>query len=625
MENTMKKNTIANSVAAVGKSVLLALLFILPGSNAWSGNILHIPMSWCVVQGSPAQATPNINGDTNTDAVIWRRHERPTDNVFTPQADISLRSAINDAWGSFNFPIIADPNTATSCGVYECVTNSDIRGEDVNNAAIAVEFNNMINSCRTAYANIGKAGIGITAINLGLYHNGDPEYVGIIGWGGCVEDIAGNCSVPYNGLVAVIDNRYLYPTSPNRTFPGNNDTTGFAFTTTDPFDQLTAHEVGHALSLPHRNNATALMNPSQQDNSANGQTDNLALNATEVTALRANALNVPGLEIDPPGVFDPGPAQANIMPDPNQALEKLPPDMDIISVRGTNMLNVGGTMEVQMNGMLTPNSFFDVFFLMDTDNDFKTGMPLDVLLKLGVPNPAKIIGVEFVAMVTVRGTNLGEPTAWLWDGVSPVPFDVIADLLTMRVEAHLSPYALSSDRPIIAKLPPKADLFNIVRLNFPSKIVAPMYNVFAITAVNQDVVDDLADLPIPIDLTPPIFPHCFPAGDAQVGKTVSVTFDGMSSFAGKPFHALLGPDLVATGVIGDDGTGLVDLPIPVGTTVGNHLVTIGPDGAALTADCTVTVIDELACDADLDNDGDVDRVDAANFASEFGRLNCRIK
>ncbi|MGB5398024.1 MAG: hypothetical protein WBN96_12810 [Gammaproteobacteria bacterium] len=581
-------------------------------------------MSWCVVQGSPAQTNPNINGDTNTDAVIWRRHERPTDNVFTPQADISLRSALNDAWGSFIFPIINDPDTSTSCGVAECVTNSDIRGEDVNVAAIAVEFNNMINSCQTAYANIGRAGIGITAVNLGLYHNADPEYIGVIGWGGCAEDAAGNCSVPYNGLAAVIDNRYLFPTSPNRSFPGNNDTTGFAYITTDPFDQLTAHEVAHALSLPHRNNAFALMNPSQQDNDADGQTDNLTLNATEVATLRANALNVPGLEIDPPGVFNPGPAQANIMPDPDQLREKLPPEVDIVSVRATSAEKLGNSMEVQLNGMLTPNSFFDVFWLIDADNEPKTGMPPEVLAKLGVPNPDNMTGVELVARVTQRSGDLGKPEAWLWDGADPVPFDVLADLLTMRVEAHLSPYALKSDEIILDKLPPKADLFNIVRLRLPAGIIGPMFNAFAMTVANGEVIDNLGDAPTPFDITPPVFPHCFPDGDGQVGDTVGVKFDGMTSFAGKPFHALLGPNLVATGVIGADGTGAVDLPIPVGTAEGNHLVTIGPDGAALTADCTVTVVDKFACDADLDDDGDVDRVDAAAFAREFGRMDCRV-
>ena len=622
----MNNKTVAKGVVAAGQLAIFSLLYILPSSNAWSGNILHVPMSWCIVQGSPAQTAPNINGDTNTDAVIWRRHERPTDNVYTPQAEISLRSAINDAWGSFNFPLIGDPDTTTSCGVYECVTNSDVRGEDVNVPAIAVEFNNMINSCQTAYSNIGKAGIGITAINLGLYHDGDPEYVGVIGWGGCVEDVTGNCAAPYSGLVAVVDNKYLFPTSPNRTFPGNNDLTGFAYVTTDPFDQLTAHEVGHALSLPHRNNATALMNPSQQDNNADGQTDNLTLNATEIAALRANALNVPGLEIDPPGVFDPGPAQAHIMMDANQADENsLPQDMDIVSLRATTIQKNAASMEVQMNGMLSVDSFFDIFFAMDLDSNPGTGIPVDVLKELGVPDPAGLVGVEFVGMANVRGGVVGKPTAFLWNGRVPVPFDVLADLLTMRLEAHISPYARSSDRPLLMKLPPKASLYNLVRFRFPSDIIGPKFNAFAMTSANQEVVDTLGEEPVAFDLAPPVFPHCFPEGDGQVGKTVLVKFDGMTSFAGKPFHALLGPKLVANGMIAADGTGEVDLPIAIGTAEGNHLVTIGADGAALTADCTVKVVDELACDADLDGDGDVDRVDAAHFAREFGRMNCRVK
>jgi hypothetical protein len=242
-----------------------------------------------------------------------------------------------------------------------------------------------------------------------------------------------------------------------------------------------------------------------------------------------------------------------------------------------------------------------------------------------VPNPDNLVGVEFLARVTVRGNELGDPKAWLWNGEEPLPFpDAFMDLLTMRVEPHISPYALMSDRIILEKPPRKADLYNIVRLSFPEGLVGPMYNGFTMIAVDQEVIDDMGDAPTPFDLTPPVFAHCFPQGDGQVGDKVVVKFDGLTSFANKTFHALLGPKLVATGLIGADGTGEVSLPIPVGTTQGNHLVTIGPDGAALTADCTVTVRDELACAGDLDNDGDVDRVDASVFAREFGRRDCRV-
>ena len=196
------------------------------GTGPGGIDVLHVPMSWCIVDQSPAEANPNIAGDTSTDALIWRRHERPTNDIYTPQAGISLRSTINSIWGSWSFPIISDPDTSNVCGAFECVVESDVRGEDVNDSAINAEFNSLINACRTEYAAIGKAGIGITAINLGLYHDGDPEYVGVIGWGGCAENASGNCATPYDALIAVVDNKYLHPSSPNRTFPGNNDKTG---------------------------------------------------------------------------------------------------------------------------------------------------------------------------------------------------------------------------------------------------------------------------------------------------------------------------------------------------------------------------------------------------------------
>ncbi len=105
----MRMNT--RGVIRFGLLVALILTLCLAPSGretraagAWGGqDLYHVPMSWCIVIGSPAQASPNILGlngtlDTNTDAVIWRRHERPTDNIYLSQAGISLRSAINDTW-----------------------------------------------------------------------------------------------------------------------------------------------------------------------------------------------------------------------------------------------------------------------------------------------------------------------------------------------------------------------------------------------------------------------------------------------------------------------------------------------------------------------------------------------
>src|SRR5262249_23178902 len=88
-------------------------------AGAWQGqDVIHVPISWCVVDGTPAASTPNIlplgatAPDTTTDAILWRRHERATDFIYVNQAGITFRSAINNTWaGSLTFPIISDRDT----------------------------------------------------------------------------------------------------------------------------------------------------------------------------------------------------------------------------------------------------------------------------------------------------------------------------------------------------------------------------------------------------------------------------------------------------------------------------------------------------------------------------------
>ncbi len=54
-------------------TVMAVLVNPVHAVGGWMGqDTLHVPMSWCVVQGSPAEADPDVNGDTNTDVVIWR-------------------------------------------------------------------------------------------------------------------------------------------------------------------------------------------------------------------------------------------------------------------------------------------------------------------------------------------------------------------------------------------------------------------------------------------------------------------------------------------------------------------------------------------------------------------------
>jgi hypothetical protein len=598
--------------AAVPAAILtLLVLSVATAKEASAGPVRHVPMAWCIVNGSPAQAAPNILNegttitDTNTDAVIWRRHERPTDNIFIPQANISLRSAINSTSATFNFPFLADPDTARG-------QPGDVNGWNVNTDA--TEFTTLINNCDTAYNNLMRAGIGVTSVNVGLFHdnanmandgNTQFDYVTVIGWGGCTETTPGTCVTPYDGRIMVIDNNYLYPTVADRTWPASPaDPMGnFSFLFTDPLDQLVGHEIGHALSLNHRTDMTALMNPSQADSNADGRADNIALNATEVSALRANANNVPGLETDPPGEFTPGRTLAMRLPDGRRDKGRRPyHDLAALTValdQRRGRVHVGQ----QLWGLLPrkPPRTTRYGFVVDLDNRPRTGAPPRTLARLGLPT--RFRGADLIARARVVGSRRLGPGIHTWRATAmarvfeagglrtlpPGAFDV--QVQTLRMHPHFSPVR---GLPVPADF--VAEVYNTVNFTvrnraLPNRIRPGVpFRVQALAGRTGRIPDQLGrgERGGRFILERPRFAHCFPAGEVAPGDTVEVTFDGLRP--NREIHALLGPDLVLRGVTTDSrGAGRIMLPIPTGTRPGRHLVTIGHDGLALTADCTVTV------------------------------------
>lgn len=612
-------------MATLGKKKLycarIALWVTIFGAPCWGGNVLHVPMAWCIVEGSTAEANPNILGlngtlDQDTDAVIWRRHERPTDNIYLPQADISLRSAINNAWGTFNFPIIADVDTING-------QQGDVNGWNVN--ADGAEFNALIVACDQAYEKDGRAGIGITAVNINLFHdNGNPandgdavvDYVGVLGWGGCTES-GGNCVTPYDGLIMVVDNNYVYPTVVDRTFPPSAADPGgnLAFVLTDPFDQLVGHEVGHALSLNHRTNNTALMNPNPVDNDGDGRTDNITLNGAEVTALRANAMIVPGLEIDPQGTFAPGNFVGMRLVDVDQVPVPVP-HVDLTSVKVILDQQANEVHLAQGLRGLLPCSLPvapTYAFLIDSDNDPTTGATTGFLQQLGIDDT--FAGADLIATATVTlqkgapcdAVSCGDskdpcPAGHVvtceafaivdQEAVEVPPNQIDCEIHTLRVRPYFA--ELNNGAPVPQDFVAEVNnTINIRILNpaFPTPIglnaVFPVQAIIMEPGVVKDRLDDQG-LGGDFDLVIPSFPHCFPEGIGVPRGAVDVQFDGL--VPNEEIHVLLGPDLVLDGVFaGPTGEGQIKLPIPAETRVGPHLVTIGHNGFALTADCTVEV------------------------------------
>lgn len=546
-------------------------------TGTWNGqNTLHVPTSWCIVQGSRAQAAPNVAGDTATDDLIWRRHERPTDAIYANQAGITFRSAINNAWTTLDFPIIADPNT--TLGV-----QGDMRGENVNTGPSQVEFNALINSCDTAYNNIGRAGVGITMVNANMFHDGTGAYILIVGWGGCNEFPAGTCSTPYDGRVVLVDNAFLHPGSPNLNWPNG----GGPFPVTDPIDIDAGHEMGHALSLDHVTDSTNMMNAILTDNSGDGTIDNTGLTAAQVTALRANALNVPGLEQDPPGVIVPAHVVAHRVPD-KVGEEKLPAHLDIASVRASfDEKKKEVVLTSQLFGLLPAKAAGPTYwFLVDRDGP-ASGVRPEQLAELGLPG-MKFTGADLVARAEVRGKTV-RGALWAYrDG----KLTQLTQGFTFELQT-LVMHPLYVARPKGGKLLGPVPTHNLVALRLSNELMrVEMGSTFRMQATagvrGKPAADLLEGEGGKFVLERPSFPHCFPANDVPPGGAVDVKLEGLKPSA--PIHGFLGPRLVFRGETNADGGGVIRLDIPRDTTYGLHLVTVGIDKTALTADCVVNVV-----------------------------------
>jgi hypothetical protein len=540
-------------------------------TGTWNGqNTLHVPTSWCVVRGSQAETAPNVAGDTATDDVIWRRHERPTDAIYANQAGITFRSAINNAWTILDFPRINDPDT--TLGV-----QGDMRGENVNTAG--VEFNTLINNCDTEYNNIGRAGIGITMVNANLFHDGGGNYVGVVGWGGCTR-VGTTCSTPFDGRVVVVDNHYLHPSVAVRTWPNG----GGPFGVTDSLDVDAGHEMGHSLGLPHRAGSTNLMNAILTDNNGNGDIDNIGLDATEVGVLRGNALNVPGLEQDPPGVIIPASVVAHRIPDQVREVKGAPAYLDVASVRVTfdeKKREVGIT--TQLFGLLPKGKKPTFWFLIDTDGEAK-GADAEALRKLGF-DYGRFAGADLVARATVQGSRVsGE----VWNVAQGVPVRLTAGF---RFELQtLVMYPLYVTRPK-GRLLDGVPVHNLIGLTLNNDLVrvemGRSLRVQTAAGEGRRIADTLGEGGGKFVIERPSFPHCFPQEDARPGGQVKVKLEGLRPNA--VIHGLFGPRLVFRGETDANGGGTITLDIPNDATAGLHLITVGIDKTALTADCVVNV------------------------------------
>lgn len=96
------------TLASLSAGAYLALMNL--GQPALAGELISVPVRWCGVEGAASMADPGVVNETSTDNVLWRRHERPSDQIYIPQIDLTFRSAATNAIrnGPQSFPIIRD-------------------------------------------------------------------------------------------------------------------------------------------------------------------------------------------------------------------------------------------------------------------------------------------------------------------------------------------------------------------------------------------------------------------------------------------------------------------------------------------------------------------------------------
>lgn len=610
------------SIAVAGALAALAV-GIIPSPRATAGPtpVLSIPIRWCVVgndandngiadageEGAPAFADPGMVGEPDTDNVLWRRHERTSDNTYIPDAGITFRSGIynivEDA--TLRFPIIPDPFPDASGFA------SEEPGDIIDPRDSGQEWTAVENACIDAWReDHGVENLGLLVVNanriIRATHDDPFDAVGI---------------APSGGLSILLrDSAYMLPGSPLN-----------SFAVSDHVDKHLGHEIGHAMpveadgdGLPHTCVDTNIMRNGRRDPDGDGLVNNFRLSTnveqvvnpglddTECTSddtletidqaalLRAAAEATAGCKIA--GTNDDCTNLSDVRAD--RLGDALPRVLDLSFVTLTESSNGSTIFEHKLAGPLRSRirsfplgtfSMLDYYFLVDADDDPATGGGPDELAAIGAPK--ELDGVEVVTRVRLAAHQKGRGftvSGTLWR-LRDDRFVEVAEGKTQGEFAPVSPIVTTDTGETVGR-----PIASRAILTVPSEAKGPLAETTRFQAVSvgvplgaraaRSMTDrlDRHEEPPTFRLRSPEFPICKtdPAA-VQAGATFEAAAQGL--LPDSPVHGVLGDRLLATGTTDGDGDTIIDFNVPGATRAGSHLVTIGVDDTALTADCIVLV------------------------------------
>ena len=569
-----------------GRGALVAVLAAIAGAclaapPAHAGDTIFHPLRWCAIEGSRAVANPPGVGEQSTNDVLWRRHERATDVHWVPGAGISFRSAFTrEVADRGQFPRIRDPRPPAAGGPGAL---GDVEYPSGN------EWRDAIAACRTAWSALdtqfGTHFPGQIVVNARklVESDGSDSFPGFSCYGCIVygtrtfEQVC-DALRPANPPQMSIDEASAF------TMVWDNEFTG---SPPAPGDTLLAHEIGHVLFLAHGNGEDDDRDGLFDEGCDPDETSTTPRRlmhpggGSGITELhrkvaRAFALGSPGGRLDPPGVLNPGDNRGDDLVDRFADVQEARVDLTglgLVRDAGNKTMTITHALADVIDGK-EPTDY--VAFL-DADGDPATG---------GAPREldfdTDFEGAELVTAVSTapgrRARQVTETRAWRFrDGG-------FEEIRGVRAAIHRT----------FPSHPHDAEpLFERVETVLPIDAVdvdpeGAAAGALAIDSATGEV-DELPDnrkVSDKLYLAPAEFPVCAADG-AEAGGTATVTAEGLVAERGA--HIVLGDREVGKADIDGKGALEAEFEIPRRVKDGPHLVTVGVDETAITADCIIEV------------------------------------